>query len=259
MSEISQIRDWRTSASTVAAHERLLATLGTEHFGAAVRDAVLSLTAGARRIYLFEATGREHSSLQYFSGEPGLAGLFPAYRRWYLRQDPVCEAYGAAPRFCDMALQRVRPGHIQSSAFRRQIFDEPGIVERLSVIQRGPDSWRVINVARHVSDGCFSGHEIDSLVSLACLVLPMLPVNRRNLESARPLSVEQLEQRFESRFESLTPRERQVCARAAAGLSVAATAIDLGIAETSVLTYRQRAYQRLGVASPVALCALVTH
>jgi DNA-binding CsgD family transcriptional regulator len=257
MSEISQIRGWHTSTSTVAVHEKLLAALGTEHFGTTVREAVLSLTAGVRRIYLFEATGREHSSLQYFSGEPGLAGLFPAYRRWYLRQDPVCEAYRAAPQFTDMAIQRVRPGHIHSSAFRRQIFEEPGIVERLSVIQRGPDSWRVINVARHVRDGCFSEHEVSSLVSLACLVLPMLPVNRRNLESGRPLSVAQLERRFESRFERLTPRERQVCARAAAGLGVAATAVDLGIAETSVLTYRQRAYQRLGVSSPIALCALV--
>ena len=42
-------------------------------------------------------------------------------------------------------------------------------------------------------------------------------------------------------------------------MSVEATARELGIAKTSVLTYRQRAYQRLGVASPFELCALVTH
>ena len=41
-------------------------------------------------------------------------------------------------------------------------------------------------------------------------------------------------------------------------MSVEATAADLGIAKTSVLTYRQRAYQRLAVTSPVALRALVT-
>jgi DNA-binding CsgD family transcriptional regulator len=40
---------------------------------------------------------------------------------------------------------------------------------------------------------------------------------------------------------------------------VAETARELGIAETSVLTYRQRAYQRLRVASSLALRALVTH
>ena len=42
-------------------------------------------------------------------------------------------------------------------------------------------------------------------------------------------------------------------------MSVDATALDLGIGRSSVLTYRQRAYQRLKVASPVELCALVTH
>ena len=42
-------------------------------------------------------------------------------------------------------------------------------------------------------------------------------------------------------------------------MSVEATALDLGIGKTSVLTYRQRAYQRLKVTSPFELCALVTH
>jgi DNA-binding CsgD family transcriptional regulator len=54
-------------------------------------------------------------------------------------------------------------------------------------------------------------------------------------------------------------RERQVCARAAMGKSVAVTALELGIGEASVLTYRQRAYQRLSVKSALELRALVTH
>jgi len=259
VTDISQIRHWHSSTRTSALYERLLGTLGTDQFGGSVRDAVQSLTAGARRIYLFEATGREHSSLQYFSGEPGLPALFPAYCRWYLRQDPVCDAYGAAPHCSDVALQRVRPMHIASPGFRRRIFDEPGIVERISVIQRGADGWRVMNVGRHVSDGCCTDQEIDALVSLACLVLPMLPLNRPRAADPAGLSVEELEQRFARRFVLLSPRERQVCARAAAGLGVAETARELGIAETSVLTYRQRAYQRLRVASSLALRALVTH
>lgn len=259
MTDISQIRHWRTSTRTSALYERLLGALGTDQFGAGVRDAVQSLTAGARRIYLFEATDREHSSLQYFSGEPGLQALFPAYCRWYLRQDPVCDAYGAAPRCSDVALQRVRPAHIASPGFRRRIFDEAGIVERISVIQRGADGWRVMNVGRHVSDGCCTDDEIDVLVALACLVLPMLPLNRQRASALPAISVGELEQRFAHRYGLLSTRERQVCARAAAGLGVADTARELGIAETSVLTYRQRAYQRLQVSSSLALRALVTH
>jgi len=89
--------------------------------------------------------------------------------------------------------------------------------------------------------------------------LPMVPLagSSRAVEAA--LTSEQLEERFARRWPALTPRERQVCARAAIGLSVEATAIDLGIAKTSVVTFRQRAYRRLGVTSPFELCGLVAH
>lgn len=259
MSDVVQIKDWRTSAATAAAYEKLLGAIGTEEFGTTVRDSIMSLTAGARRIYLFEATSREDSSLQYFFGEPGLVELFPAYRKWYLPLDPVCDAYRAAPACTDVAMLRIRPADIDSPGFRRRIFDTAGIIERVSVIQRGADAWRVMNVARHASDGKFSDDEINSLISLACLVLPMLPMNRERRLKPLPLSVAQLEERFAKQYDCLTARERQVCARAAFGMTVDATALDLGIAKTSVLTYRQRAYQRLGVTSSVELCTLVTH
>ncbi|HEY6924292.1 MAG TPA: LuxR C-terminal-related transcriptional regulator [Steroidobacteraceae bacterium] len=259
MSDIRQITDWRAPTSMGAAYERLLSSIGTEEFGSTVRDSVMSVTAGARRIYLFEATGRQETTLQYFFGEPGLADLFPAYLKSYLRLDPVGEAYRAAPACSNVALQRVYPTDIASPGFRRRIFDDAGIIERVSVIQRGPDSWRAMNVARHASDGCFSDTELGSLVSLACLLLPMLPLNRKRGSGRLTLSVAQLEERFASRYGSLTQRERQVCARAALGMSVEATALDLGIGKTSVLTYRQRAYLRLKVTSPFELCALVTH
>jgi DNA-binding CsgD family transcriptional regulator len=259
VSNIRQITDWQASTTMGAVYERLLAAIGTDEFGPTVWDSVLSVTAGARRIYLYEATGPEDTSLQYFHGEPGLVELFPAYRKWYLRLDPVGDAYRAAPECSNVVMQRIQPSDIDSPGFRRRFFDDAGIVERISIIQRGTDNWRAINVARHASDGCCSDEELRSLIGLACLVLSMLPLNRKRRAAPVPLSAAQLEERFAHRYSSLTLRERQVCARAAVGMSVEATALDLGIAKTSVLTYRQRAYQRLGVTSPIELCALVTH
>jgi len=52
-------------------------------------------------------------------------------------------------------------------------------------------------------------------------------------------------------------RTGAMTARAAMGVSVDATARDIGVAKSSVLTYRQRAYQRPSVRSPVELSALV--
>ncbi len=240
-------------------YERLLQSLGTDQFGPSVRDAVLSVTSGARRIYLFEATGPLDTSLQYFFGEPGLVELFPIYLKSYLRMDPVSDVYRAAPRSSDMALQRVRPLDIPSYGFRQKIFENAGIVERASVVQRGQDCWRVISVARHKSDGAFTEADLSALIDLSCMLLPMLPLNRRRRSTRVSLSVEQLEERFAQHRGDLTARERQVCARAAIGMSVEATASSLGIAKSSVVTYRQRAYRKLDVTNPLALCRLVAH
>jgi len=259
MGYIQPIRDWRTPIAVTPAYERLLATMGTEEFGGAARAAVISVTASIRRLYLFEVQGRASADLQYFSGEAGLGDLIPVYLKCYLPLDPVHEAFRAAPGRNDMALQRVRPAEIAPACFRRKFFDDAGIVERVSIVQCGADSWRVMNVARHERDGCFSDVEIDALVGLACLILPMLTVSRGNTGLSRRLSVEEFEDRFARRCPALTGRERQVCARAAIGMTVEATALDLGVAKTSVLTYRQRAYQRLGITSPFELSALVGH
>lgn len=259
MSEIRQIGHEVAAARLTVAYESILCALGSPDFGRRVHEAARSLTSGVRRFYLFEAREPEDTVLHYFCGEPGLESLFPVYRKWYLHQDPVSEGYQAAPSCADMALQRVRPAHIRSPSFRRRVFDEGGIIERISVIQRGADAWRVMSVARHASDGCFSDREVDALVELAGIVLPMLPYRRHHGSGTEPLPVAELEQRFASRFPELSLRELQVCARAAAGMDVATTAADLGIARTSVLTYRQRAYHRLQVTSALGLRALVTH
>jgi DNA-binding CsgD family transcriptional regulator len=214
------------------------------------------LTAGARRIYLFEAVDCETSSLHYCFCESKLVKLFPAYKRWYMRQDPISEAFSATRESNNVVLQKIRPTDIESKGFRRRFFDDAGIVERVSIVQRGIDAWRGISIARHASNGHCSDDEIRSLIGLACLALPMLPLNRTRRQRPR-LTATQIEARFAARYSNLTTRERQVCARAAVGMSVEATGRELGIAKSSVLTYRQRAYQRLGVRSPLELAALV--
>ncbi len=55
------------------------------------------------------------------------------------------------------------------------------------------------------------------------------------------------------------PREREVCSRAAAGKTIEGTARDLNIRKTSVITYRQRAYQKLGISRQNELVALVNN
>src|SRR5690349_1877535 len=107
------------------AYEALLATLGSQDFGPAVGDAVTRLAGGVRRIYLYEASGREDTHLHYHNCEPRIETQFTAYSRMYLQLDPLGEAFKATPRPNDMAIQRVGPSDIASASFRRVFFDEP--------------------------------------------------------------------------------------------------------------------------------------
>ena len=259
MAEIWRITDWRLPATIGPAYEHLIGSIGSAEFGVAVRHCVELLTSGARRLYLFEVAGGGEDALRYHYCEPHIADLLPAYSLTYKRVDPIGDLYPAAVRPGDIAVQRVHPCDIGSAEFRRRFFDEPGIIERISLVQRGANGWRGLNVARHRSDGVFSDRELDALAGLARLALPMLPLARPSGPIGTTVTSAQLEERFARRWPTLTRRERQVCARAAMGLSVEATAIELGIAKTSVVTFRQRAYRRLGVTSPFELCGLVAH
>lgn len=258
MAEIKQITHWRAPTAMGAVYESLLDTIDMEAFGPALLDSLRQLTAGVRRLYLFESTSPEQNQLQYHYCEPYVEELFPTYSKQYLRQDPIREAYRAAPVCSDVVMQRIQPGDIDSTGFRQQFFEAGGIVERISIVQRGQHAWRGMSVARHESQGCFSDDELTSLLALAFLALPMITRHQRRRQHEL-LSIDQLELRFAQHFPRLTARERQVCARAVTGMTVEATAQDLGIARTSVLTYRQRAYLRLNVSSPLELYGLVVH
>lgn len=86
----------------------------------------------------------------------------------------------------------------------------------------------------------------------------MLPLNRW-WSQTRSLSANHIEDRLFYVCPTLSRREQEVCARAAVGMSVEATAIDLGIAKTSVVTYRKRSYRRLGITSVHELCEPISH
>lgn len=254
MADIWQVTDWRLPRTIGPAYERLIAAIGSEEFGATVRGCVDSVTSGVRRIYLFETSG-DSDALAYYHCEPRIAELLPTYSALYKQLDPIGTLYAAAPHPGDTAIQRVRPGDIGSTGFRRRFFEEAEIVERISIVQCVSGGWRGMNVARHASVGCFSEAELDALAGLALLALPMLSPAAPAADDEVTVSL--LEERFGRRCATLTRRERQVCARAALGMSVRETALELGIAATSVVTLRQRAYRRLGVASAIELCRLV--
>lgn len=157
-----------------------------------------------------------------------------------------------------MAVLKVGPRDISEPAYRVPFFDEPKIVERISIVQRHSDRWLVLHVARRLSTGVFADRELDALAGLGQLLLPLV-LRHRDLQRSRSAvwNEDDVECRFAERYPGMTRRERQVCARAVLGMTTEATALDLGIGPASVHTYRRRAYARLGISSPYQLAKLI--
>jgi DNA-binding CsgD family transcriptional regulator len=59
------------------------------------------------------------------------------------------------------------------------------------------------------------------------------------------------------RFVALTPREKEICLRILSGYSSQAISAELGVSLHSTLTYRKRAYEKIGISSQNELFGIV--
>ncbi|MBO9707361.1 MAG: hypothetical protein J7521_04015 [Caulobacter sp.] len=136
---------------------------------------------------------------------------------------------------------------IGASHYRRECFEHPGLSEKVTFVRASGVRRYVLNFYRRREHRRAS---VDSLLGLAQLALPVLRRHGELLGEEAGLSLtERLERRLAAAYPLLSKRERQVCARTLVGMTAEATALGLGIAETSVMTYRRRAYERYGVSS----------
>ena len=152
---------------------------------------------------------------------------------------------------------------------REQIYQRHSLSERLSVVSKEPadgadDALLAINLYRHRAQARFSMAEIDAVFQLAG---PLMAVVRRHLELVRALpsmagvagaaGVEANTgagsmalpaiQRLAQLCPALTERELQVCERMLRGWTFEGIASDLRLSVATVKTYRNRAFERLGI------------
>jgi len=247
--------------AVINAYERALFALDGPGFETAI-DAALAEVVPSVRLYMFEGAGRRGpTQLRHVRCEPTIQPYLDSYERQYEATDPVRDAVDYLPR-SETVLMRVVPDDIRQVGFRNRFFDACEIVERNSLLQRtAAGGWRCMSISRNSATGPCSERELSHFVAFAQLLLPMMSRHWSQDAPAAPpkMSIPEVEQRFADRFPELSRREREVCARAALGVSVEGTALDLGIAGTSVLTYRKRAYARLSVSGPYELACLVMH
>ncbi|MFP1630990.1 helix-turn-helix transcriptional regulator [Zhengella sp. ZM62] len=162
------------------------------------------------------------------------------YLRGWFRQDPLhAMALGMEPG----TLLRVDSRDVadaMSPAYRARFYDEPGLAGKTALVAAGSSLRLAVNLY-HADE---AGRQVpESLEKI---------IGRLALAHFEALS----EPDYPMPLAVLSERERAVCVGILSGRKAEAIAGELGVAVTSVVTYRKRAYQKLGISSRGSLFAL---
>lgn len=241
--------------------EHMVAALGTEAFAGVMLEALNELSP-VDHYAVIRFDGGQAARLALSASRPGLRidrTVQDDYIGHYQRLDPNRALFdgltGCAPRVARMQRNRV-----PDLDYRRQCYDRPGLVDRLSVIAAGASGWYCLNLFRSRESRLFSAGEEQSIHDVAAL-LAALTIKHDALvvpEAQAPRSerMAQTAARLRTLAPGLAPREVEVAVRILAGMASEGIALDLGIGVNSVLTYRKRIYAKLRISSQDELFSL---
>lgn len=216
----------------------LVDAVGTPVFGARMLDAAQSV-AGVDEIFAYHVRdGERPIALSSISERGDHDRRARHYAERFYHHDPVVHARQrtAAGRGF---VACVRAAEIGLRDYRAICFEQPRFADKLCFGWRGAGRAIVLSFYRRRDSEGTAALAALANVGLTALARQAVPTSEFSL-------VERLETRIARAFPVLTLRERQVAARTVAGWTAERTADALDIRPSSVLTYRQRAYQRLG-------------
>jgi DNA-binding CsgD family transcriptional regulator len=136
---------------------------------------------------------------------------------------------------------------VAERTYRVTCWEQPGILDRVSLVTATADGSLVaLNFYRERGSDLFSNRDIDQLRG-AARFLAAASVRHVELLAHATFDPGVWRQRLRARRPELTARELDVLALMLAGRTLKEAAETLGVAHSSVVTYRERAYARLGV------------
>lgn len=144
-----------------------------------------------------------------------------------------------------------------SDSYRKIFFDDSDIVDKFASAIWVDDTCFYVNFYQITAQGRFSRDQIARLTSIAPVVTAAVARHfQRDAADTDPM--DRLKALFTTAepFAALTGREKEVCLRILSGLSSEAIAAELGISLHSALTYRKRAYDKLGISAQNELFAI---
>ena len=146
-----------------------------------------------------------------------------------------------------------------SDSYRKIFFEDSDIVDKCATAIWVEGTCFYVNFYRITSQGRFRRDEVQRLMAVAPAVSAAVARHFQQDDAAGGDPARQLKTLFASAapFAALTGREKDVCLRILSCFSSEATAAELGISLHSALTYRKRAYEKLGISAQNELFAMV--
>jgi DNA-binding CsgD family transcriptional regulator len=233
-------------------YDALLSATGTAALAPTLFEAI-DRVMPVREIYGFELRrGQAPSPIVSLGRGEGASRRVDAYSARYYAGDPLGIAMRRTRPGFALQLHRIDPRDIDDVEYRYECYEQPRFGEKICLVMERGESWLVLSLFRPLASAGLSMDTGARLRDLANLVLPMLAKHRALTVGDTTVGqsfIARIEARLSATYPALTARERDVCARTLGGMTAEATAFDLGIGQSSVLTYRRRAYQRLGISS----------
>ena len=168
------------------------------------------------------------------------------------------QAYLSGPHASDQTLIAETAGglllcHLEAGEIptehRRRVYEAHGMAERVSVVRAHPEGGLfAVNFYRHSHQAPFRDAQIAAFEAVAPALLSLANKHVEvGLPALREQTLEHWRQRLVVLGVGLTARELDVCARLLQGMTQDGIAADLGLTVPTVKTYRNRAFERLGI------------
>lgn len=230
----------------------LVGAIGTESFPACFLKAMQAL-AGVELCSVF--LHEKDSSVRLLFADGGQADLsdFSArasldYARTYWRSDHQITHLSRCARAAPVVVRKYA-SDISDPAYRNACYDKAGIVERISIFYPGPP----VLIANGYRTRCrppFTPNEMQRLEHYAGLMMAAVERHQRlGTPSGHMLNETELVQSLMALHCGLSAREAEISAAMMLGETQEEIAIRKHLSHGSVVTYRRRAYGKLGVAN----------
>ena len=140
-----------------------------------------------------------------------------------------------------------------------RFYTSVGVVDKLSYIWRSGRTAYYVNLYRNVASGLYTAAEVQALTSIARFLANLIRLHSARLavgEAMRHSEEGDLAERLVTLLDArLTVRETMVLSRILKGLQTEGIALDLNVKPASVVTFKQRAFGKLGITTQAELFA----